>query len=201
MKKIAIFATGSGSNFQAIIDAIESGSLDAEVCLLVCDKPGAFVLERAAKHTIPTFVFSAKDYPNKAAYELAILEELKNRDVDFIVLAGYMRLIGATLLQEFEGRIVNIHPSLLPEFPGLDAIGQALAAGVKVTGVTIHYVDAGMDTGPIIEQRKVVVVPGETLETLQAKIHAIEHKLYPAVLQQVLGRNEQRKNAIGGAKK
>jgi formyltetrahydrofolate-dependent phosphoribosylglycinamide formyltransferase len=194
MKKIAIFATGSGSNFQAIIDAIESGSLDAKVCLLVCDKPGAFVLERAAKHHIPTFVFSAKNYPNKIAYELAILAELKQREVEFLVLAGYMRLIGATLLHEFEGRIVNIHPSLLPQFPGLDAIGQALAAGVKVTGGTIHYVDAGMDTGPIIEQQEVEVVQDETLETLQAKIHAVEHKLYPAVLQRVLVQNEPVQN-------
>jgi formyltetrahydrofolate-dependent phosphoribosylglycinamide formyltransferase len=194
MKKIAIFATGSGSNFQAIIDAIESGSLNTEVCLLVCDKPGAFVLERAAKHHIPTFIFSAKNYPNKIAYELAILDELKQREVEFLVLAGYMRLIGATLLHEFEGRIVNIHPSLLPQFPGLDAIGQALAAGVKVTGVTIHYVDAGMDTGPIIEQQEVEVVQDETLETLQAKIHAIEHKLYPAVLQRVLVQNKPVQN-------
>lgn len=186
MRKIAIFASGSGSNFQAIIDAIQSGQLTAEVSMLVCDHPGAFVVERAERNSIQTFTFLAKNYSNKVDYEDAILKELKDRKVEFIVLAGYMRLIGPTLLREFEGRIVNIHPSLLPAFPGKDAIGQAIAAKVKVSGVTVHFVDEGMDTGPIIEQREVSLSEGETKETLQEKIHTIEHQLYPAVLQKLL---------------
>lgn len=185
MKKIAIFASGSGSNFEAIVEAIERGDLLAEVSLLVCDKPGAFVIERALRLDIPAFSFSAKDYRSKEEYENAILKELRARRVDFIVLAGYMRLIGHTLLKEFEGRIVNIHPSLLPAFPGKDAIGQALEAKVKGSGVTVHFVDEGMDTGPIIEQHEVSLSEDETIETLQEKIHAIEHQLYPEVLQRL----------------
>lgn len=187
MKKLAIFASGSGTNFQAIVDAVKEGRLKAEICLLVCDKPEAYAVERAKKEGIPQFVFRARDYADKAAYETAILEELKARDIDFIALAGYMRLIGPTLLEAYEGRIVNIHPSLLPAFPGKDAIGQAFAAGVKVSGVTIHYVDEGMDTGPIIAQKAVELSENETRESLEEKIHAIEHQLYPAVLQKLLG--------------
>lgn len=186
MMKIAIFASGSGSNFQAIIDAVEANFLAADVSLLVCDKPGAYVLERAERHQVPAFTFSANNYASKEEYEIAILQEIRTREIDFIVLAGYMRLIGPTLLREFEGRIINIHPSLLPAFPGKDAIGQALAAGVEVTGVTVHYVDAGMDTGPIIEQQEVWIADGETRETLQEKIQKVEHQLYPSVLRSLL---------------
>ncbi|MBA4538238.1 bifunctional phosphoribosylaminoimidazolecarboxamide formyltransferase/IMP cyclohydrolase [Bacillus aquiflavi] len=187
MKNIALFASGSGSNFQAIIDAVKVKKLNVNVKLLVCDKPNAFVIERAKLAGIPYFSFRAKDFNNKAEYEMAILQQLKAHHVEFIVLAGYMRLIGSTLLQEFEGKIVNIHPSLLPAFPGKDAIGQALAAGVKVSGVTIHYVDEGMDTGPIISQETVKIDDDETKESLQTKIHQIEHQLYPVVLQKILG--------------
>jgi phosphoribosylglycinamide formyltransferase 1 len=186
MKKIAVFASGSGSNFQAIVDAVQTGQLSADVSILVCDRPNALVVERADRYSIPSFSFSAKDYSSKEEYELAILKELEAKEVEFIVLAGYMRLIGPTLLQRFEGRIVNIHPSLLPAFPGKDAIGQALEAKVKVSGVTIHFVDEGMDTGPIIEQSAVFLSQNETKETLQKKIHSIEHYLYPAVLQRIL---------------
>lgn len=185
MKKVAIFASGSGSNFQAIMDAVKSGSLQANINLMVCDKVGAFAIERAQKEDVPQFVFSAKDYGSKAEYEEEILKRLKSHEIDYIVLAGYMRLIGPTLLREFEGRIINIHPSLLPSFPGKDAIGQALAAKVKVSGVTIHFVDEGMDTGPIIAQKAIEISEDETLESLQNKIHAIEHELYPVVLQKV----------------
>lgn len=183
MKNIAVFASGSGSNFQAIIEAIQAGKLDARVALLVCDQKNAFVIERANKAGIPSFVFTAKQYSSKEEYEKEIIRELKNRDVEFVVLAGYMRLIGSVLLNEYQGRIVNIHPSLLPAFPGKDAIGQAIRAGVKESGVTVHYVDEGMDTGPIIAQQSVSIDENETTESLQMKIHAIEHKLYPAVLQ------------------
>lgn len=186
MKKIAVFASGSGSNFQAIIDVIQAGKLDADISLLVCDKPGAFAIDRAKAAGIPSFVFTAKDYPSKDHYEEEILAQLKAYDVEFIVLAGYMRLIGSKLLAAYKGRIVNVHPSLLPAFPGKDAIGQALAAKVKWSGITIHFVDEGMDTGPIIIQERVRLDENETRESLQHKIQKSEHKLYPSVLQMLL---------------
>jgi phosphoribosylglycinamide formyltransferase 1 len=186
MKNIAIFASGSGTNFQAIVDAVKNGIVPARVALLVCDKPGAKVIERAERERIPTFVFSPKDYDSKAEFEQAILAELRKREIEFIALAGYMRLIGPTLLDAYEGKIVNIHPSLLPAFPGKDAIGQAYRAGVKITGVTIHYVDEGMDTGPIIAQRAIAIHEGESLAQLEERIHEVEHELYPAVLKTLL---------------
>jgi phosphoribosylglycinamide formyltransferase 1 len=190
MKKIAVFASGNGSNFQAIIDVVQTGELKADIALLVCDKPGAFAVERANAAHIPTFSFNPKDYSSKEAYEKVITEQLTSYGVEFIVLAGYMRLIGPTLLGEYSGRIVNIHPSLLPAFPGKDAIGQALDAKVKWTGVTIHYVDEGMDTGPIIVQERVGISDNETRESLERKIQYIEHKLYPSILQMLLMRGE-----------
>jgi phosphoribosylglycinamide formyltransferase 1 len=190
MKRFAVFASGSGSNFQAIVDKVQSGELSADLSMLICDQPGAYAIERARKARVPSFVFQVKEYPSKADYEKEISFLLKERNVDFIVLAGYMRLIGPTLLKEFEGRIVNIHPSLLPDFPGKDAIGQALAAKAQWSGVTIHYVDEGMDTGPIIVQERVRVEESETRESLQEKIQAIEHKLYPSILQMLLTRGE-----------
>jgi phosphoribosylglycinamide formyltransferase-1 len=183
--RIAIFASGSGSNFQAIVDAVQSGKLDVEVGLLVCDKPNAKVVERAAAAGVDTFAFRPKEYPSKEAYEAAIVERLQKKEIDLVVLAGYMRIITDTLLKPYEGRIVNIHPSLLPSFPGLDAIGQALAHGVKVTGVTVHFVDGGMDTGPIIAQRAVEVAGGDDAESLASKIHPIEHELYPHVIRAI----------------
>lgn len=191
MKKIAVFASGSGSNFQAIAAAIENGSLHAEICLVVCDKPGAFVIERAERLGVPALVLNRKDYPSKEAYEKEILQRLVALEVELIVLAGYMVLIGPTLLREFEGKIVNIHPSLLPAFPGKDAIGQALAAGVDTTGVTVHFVDEGMDTGPIISSCAVKVAGGETRASLQKKVQQIEHSLYPEVLEKLLNGKEE----------
>ncbi|QED46454.1 phosphoribosylglycinamide formyltransferase [Cytobacillus dafuensis] len=188
MKNIAVFASGSGSNFQAIIDEVKKGELQANLKLLVCDKPNAFCIERATNEDIPYFTFSAKDYAGKEEYENEILKKLKENKIEFIVLAGYMRLIGPILLKEFEGRIVNIHPSLLPAFPGKDAIGQALNANVKKSGVTIHFVDEGMDTGPIIAQQEVDIDSAETRESLQEKIHEIEHQLYPAVLKKLFSK-------------
>ncbi|MBO9131268.1 phosphoribosylglycinamide formyltransferase [Bacillus sp. 165] len=178
MNRLAVFASGNGSNFQAIIDAWETGRLEAEICLLVCDRPEAKAIERAKKHGIPVFAFHPKAYSSKEAFESDVLAHLQEAKADWIILAGYMRLIGGTLLSAYGGRIVNIHPSLLPSFPGKDAMGQALQAGVKITGVTVHYVDEGMDTGPIIAQQAVAITEGETLETLQKKIHEVEHSLY-----------------------
>ncbi|UJW56784.1 phosphoribosylglycinamide formyltransferase [Bacillus sp. A116_S68] len=186
MTKIAVFASGSGSNFQAMIDAVEAGNLTAEIALLVCDKPGAYAEKRAEKAAIPIFSFSPKTYSGKAAFEQAILTELQRHGVEWVVLAGYMRLIGPTLLKAYEGRIMNIHPSLLPAFPGLDAIGQAFDARVKVSGVTIHFVDEGMDTGPIIAQEPVRIEETDTREDVQHNIQAVEHRLYPQTIQQVI---------------
>ena len=186
MKKIAVFASGSGSNFQALYEAVESGLLHVDLSLLVCDRPGAYVEERARMAGVRVLSLRPKDFLNKALYEKEILKQLLALDIEFIILAGYMRLIGQTLLEQYEGRIVNIHPSLLPDFPGKDAIGQAYAAGVKVSGVTVHFVDAGMDTGEVIAQQKVPILPEDTRETLQAKIQRVEHQLYPAVVEQLL---------------
>ena len=191
MKKVAIFASGSGTNFQAIADAIKADKLSAIIKLLVCDRPGAYSIERAIKENIPSFIFSAKEYASKEEYEIEILQKSEELEVDYIVLAGYMRLIGPTLLRNYEDRIINIHPSLLPSFPGKDAIGQALKANVKESGVTIHIVDEGMDTGPIIAQQAVQLNEKETIESLQAKIHEIEHKLYPQVLQQLFTTSQE----------
>jgi phosphoribosylglycinamide formyltransferase 1 len=190
MRKIAVFASGNGSNFQAISDVVQTGELKADIALLVCDKPGAFAIERANAARIPTFSFNPKEFSSKEAYEKVITEQLTSYGVEFIVLAGYMRLIGPTLLGAYSGRIINIHPSLLPAFPGKDAVGQALAAKAKWSGVTIHYVDEGMDTGPIIVQERIRISEKETRESLQKKIQSIEHKLYPSILQMLLTRGE-----------
>lgn len=191
MNRLAVFASGSGTNFQAIVDAIKNKSLNINVCLLICDKKDAFVIERAKVEGIDTFIFNAKDYKTKAEYEKDILEVLDKQGIDFIALAGYMRLIGNTLLDEYEGRIVNIHPSLLPAFKGKDAIGQAIKYGVKVMGVTIHYVDSGMDTGNIIAQESFRLIGNETKEQIEAQIHAIEHRLYPQTLKMLLENKEE----------
>ena len=150
MKKFAVFASGSGTNFEAIERRMREENWDAEIVLVVCDKPDAKVLERAEKAGIPSFAFQPKSFDNKAASEQVIVEQLRLHGAEWIVLAGYMRLIGDTLLSAYRNKIINIHPSLLPAFPGIDAVGQAYRAGVKVAGITVHYVDEGMDTGPII---------------------------------------------------
>ncbi|MDP4552131.1 phosphoribosylglycinamide formyltransferase [Alkalihalobacillus macyae] len=186
MTKLAVFASGSGSNFEAIASAIENGELDASISLVVCDRPGAKVEKRAEAFGIPVLSFYPKSYESKADFETFILQQLNEAGVEWIMLAGYMRLIGPTLLQGFEGRIVNIHPSLLPSFPGKDAIGQAFEAGVKLTGVTVHFVDEGMDTGKIIEQDYVRIDDDDTKEDLGRKIQAVEHVLYPAVIRSLL---------------
>ncbi|MGG1674237.1 phosphoribosylglycinamide formyltransferase [Neobacillus sp. NRS-1170] len=182
--KIAVFASGTGSNFSAILESIQSKKItNVEVVLLVSDRPEALAVQKAKDELIPVHTFRAKDYPNKQAFEEEIVEKLRQRFVDFIVLAGYMRLLGPVLLQAYDRKIINVHPSLLPAFAGKDAIGQALDYGVKVTGVTVHYVDEGMDTGPIIAQRVVTVDSDETKDSLVKKIQEQEHQLLPEVIQ------------------
>ncbi|RHW32090.1 phosphoribosylglycinamide formyltransferase [Lysinibacillus yapensis] len=182
--KIAVFASGSGSNFQAIQEAIDRGELDAQIEIVLTDKPNAPIVKRAEKFNIPVFSFIAKHYESKEAYETEIVNILEEHEVEWVILAGYMRLIGSKLLASYANRIVNIHPSLLPSFPGKDAIGQALAHGVKITGVTVHFVDEGMDTGPILSQAAVEVVEGDR-EATEARIHAAEHKLYTTTLKKL----------------
>ncbi|RSK25755.1 phosphoribosylglycinamide formyltransferase [Bacillus sp. HMF5848] len=187
---IAIFASGNGSNFQALVEATASSELLATIKLLVCDNPNAYVIERAQKLGIPTFIFNPKNYATKADFEKDIIEQLNEHAVSYIVLAGYMRLIGPTLLNAFPKKIINIHPSLLPSFPGKDAIGQAFRAGVKQTGITVHVVDEGMDTGPIIAQKPINIEDNESLESIEARIHELEHDFYKATLQMVFRKGE-----------
>lgn len=188
--KIAVFASGSGSNFEALDQACREGELDAEITLVLTDKPASFVVERARQTEIRVVALEPRAFPTKQAYEETILGILREEGVEWIVLAGYMRLIGPTLLAAYPSRIVNIHPSLLPSFPGKDAIGQAIAHGVKVTGVTVHLVDEGMDTGPILAQAAVPVVEGNEEMTAQS-IHSVEHVIYKETLQKLFA-NEAR---------
>lgn len=180
--RMAVFASGRGSNFQALVDAQQSGALGGEISILVCDKPQAPVVELAKAANVDVFAFQPKEYASKEDYEREIAAELQQRGVELIVLAGYMRLLSPSFVEFYNGRIINIHPSLLPAFPGKDAIGQALAYGVKLTGVTVHFVDGGMDTGPVIAQKAVEIKDGDTAETLAERIHAVEQKLYSEVV-------------------
>lgn len=180
--RVAVFASGNGSNFQAIVDAVQAGKLDVSIELLVCDKPQAKVVERAALAGVEAFVFKPKDYASREAYEQEILGKLQAKNVELVVLAGYMRIITSVLVEPYEGRMVNIHPSLLPSFPGVNAIGQALEHGVKVTGVTVHYVDGGLDSGPIIAQRALDILSDDTEDSLAERIHRIEGELYSQVI-------------------
>lgn len=177
MNKIAIFASGNGSNFEALVSAFKRGELKAEPVVCICDKPGAGVIGRAERLEIPIEVVSPKEFESKAEYEKAILRILKEREVDIICLAGYMRIIGKDLLEAYPRKILNIHPSLLPAFKGAHAIRDAFEYGVKVFGVTIHYVDETLDGGEIISQ---VAIPyeGDSIEEIETMIHKAEHRLY-----------------------
>jgi phosphoribosylglycinamide formyltransferase-1 len=185
--RIGILGSGSGSNMQAILDAIGDGSLDAGIALVLSDNPDAFILERANQHGISSAVIDCRSFkskfPDEAQQETA--EALKNAGVDFVCLAGFMRLVGKPLLDAFPDRILNIHPSLLPAYPGLMAWKQAVEDGATESGCTVHYVDAGMDTGPIILQAKVPVLPDDSAESLHARIQKEEHRIYPEAIRRV----------------
>ena len=186
MKNIAVFASGSGTNFEAIVNAVEKGLIkDARVLLMVCDKKDAFVITRAKNHNVEQFVFNAKDYKSKEEFETIIVNKLNELKIDLVCLAGYMRYIGKVLLDNYEGRIINIHPALLPSFKGAHGIEDAFNYGVKVFGVTVHYVDSGVDSGKIIMQRGFEYY-GNDIEELEAKIHAVEHVLYIEAINKVL---------------
>jgi phosphoribosylglycinamide formyltransferase 1 len=180
--RVAVLASGAGTNLQAILDQLH-GRNGIEVVAVGSDKPAAPALERAAAAGIETATFELDSYPDREARDLAIADWLGERGVDLIVLAGYMQLLSREFVRRFANRIVNVHPALLPSFPGLDAIGQALEHGVKITGVTVHFVDEGVDTGPIVLQRPVPVPPDGDRETLENAIHATEHALLPEAIQ------------------
>lgn len=181
--RIAVFASGQGSNFAALVQAQREGKLGGgRIELLVSDKPEAPVSQRAEEAGIPALLLRPKDFASRELYEAEIVAELQRRDIGLVVLAGYMRLISSVLLEPYAGRIINIHPSLLPAFAGKDAIGQAMDYGVKLTGVTVHFVDGGMDTGPVIAQRSVEVAPDDTADSLAGRIHQVEYELYPEVV-------------------
>jgi len=185
-RRIAVLISGRGSNLQSIIDAIAGGTLDATIAVVISNRAGAQGLERARAAGIEALFLDPKDFPDRAAYDRAIVGALEARDVAMVCLAGFMRLVGVPLLDAFPNRILNIHPSLLPAFPGLDAQRQALEHGVRVTGATVHLVTSQLDDGPIILQAAVAVLDDDTVETLSARILIEEHRLYPAAIRLVL---------------
>ncbi len=187
MKNIAVLASGSGSNLQAIMEAVERGDIrGGRVSLVISDRKNAYALERARGKGIPALHFSALKYSSREEYDRALVTYLEKRQIDLVVLAGFMRLLTPYFVLCFHQRILNIHPALLPSFPGVRGVEDALNYGVKVTGCTVHFVDEGMDTGPIILQEAVPVYDNDTTETLHQRIHAVEHRLYPRAIHLVL---------------
>lgn len=182
--RLGILGSGQGSNFGAIADACLAGKIPAEAAIVLSDVENAGILERARQRNIPAKFISPGKFRTKLDddAERAYIEALREARVDLIALAGFMRILKGEFLRAFEGRVINIHPALLPSFPGLEAWKQALDYGVKVTGCTVHFVDQGVDTGPIIAQQTVAVLPGDTPTSLHARIHRAEHELYPEVV-------------------
>lgn len=176
---IAVFASGRGTNFGAIIRAVKRGKIKASLSLLVCDNPKAGAIGRAKRAGIKVALVKREDCADKADFEAKIIEHLEANKIDLIVLAGFMRLLSPELVSKYSGRILNIHPALLPSFKGIEAIKDAFDYGAKITGVTVHFVDERMDHGPIILQKEVKIEENDTLESLEKKIHKIEHYIYP----------------------
>jgi len=183
MINIAVFCSGSGSNFQAIAESINKGYIkDAKLAVMVTDNPGCLARKRAQKLGIETFLVERKNYKSKEDFENAVIEELKRRNIGLIALAGYMRLLSPFFVKSFKNKILNMHPALLPSFKGTEGIKDALDYGVKVTGPTVHFVDAEMDHGPIILQGAVEVKDDDTEESLAPRVHKIEHRIYPEAI-------------------
>lgn len=185
-RRLALLISGRGSNLQSIIDAMACGELDATIAIVISSRSDAAGLMRAREAGIETMCLNPREFPDRIAYDSAIVDALKARDVSLVCLAGFMRLVGAPLLEAFPNRILNIHPSLLPAFPGVDAQKQALEHGVKVSGATVHLVTSELDNGPIIAQSAVPVLDDDTHDTLAARILIEEHKLYPEAIRFVL---------------
>lgn len=185
--RLAVFASGTGSNFETLAATASRGELGGRIVALLCDRPDAPVLERARRHGIEALTPPTGGFRTRLADEAPWLAALRARQVDVVLLAGFMRRLHGTLLAPFAGRMLNIHPSLLPAFPGLDAIGQAWRHGARVTGCTVHLVDDGLDSGPIVAQAAVDVRDDDTLASLEARVHAAEHAIYPAAVRRFLG--------------
>ncbi len=183
MLKLGVLASGSGTNLQAIIDASEKGEISAKVVVVISDNKNAYALIRAKKHHIPAILVDRRKFSSQSDYEKEILSYLKKHKVDLVILAGYMRIAGKTIIQKYRNKIMNIHPALLPSFVGLSAWKQAIDYGVKVSGVTVHLVDEGMDTGPIILQEAVPVNFDDTPEILHHRLQQKEHQIYPRAIQ------------------
>ena len=179
---LGVIASGRGSNFQSILNEIEKGSLRAQVKILIVDNPEAYAIERAKKHCIEYLVIRPKEFVTKDEFYQNVTNELKKREVGLVVLAGFMRIVGSPLIDAFPNRIMNIHPALLPSFPGLHGHKQAIDYGVKISGCTVHFVDKGMDTGPIIIQAAVPVYDNDTEDTLSERILKLEHRIYPEAI-------------------
>ncbi len=186
MKRLAFLVSGSGTNMAHLVRKIKAGELRAEAAIVISNKPEAKALERARGLGVPTAVVSHKDHATREAFDEALAGCLELHKIDLVVLAGFMRVLTEGFVKKYWGRIINIHPALLPAFPGAHAIKDAWDAKVKETGVTVHFVDLGVDTGKIILQRKVPVLPQDTLETLEARIHGVEYEVYPEALKRVL---------------
>ena len=190
MKRIAFLVSGSGTNMANLIQRIRSGEIQADPAVVISNKPGVKALEKAAALRVKTVVIDHKAFADRAIFDKALEECLEKHKIDLVVLAGFMRVLTEGFVKKYYGRLINIHPALLPAFPGAHAIRDAWEAKVKETGVTVHFVDSGVDTGPIILQRKVLVLPGDTLETLEARIHSLEYEIYPEALKLVLAKKE-----------
>jgi phosphoribosylglycinamide formyltransferase 1 len=186
MPRLGVLISGRGSNLQAIIDAVRTGSLDATIAIVISDRAGATGLRRATEAGIETHWLNPKDYPDRDGYDRALAGILTERRVDVVCLAGFMRLVGRPLLDAFPNRILNIHPSLLPAFRGLNAQQQALEHGVRITGATVHLVTSALDDGPIVAQAAVPVLDTDTVESLAARILVEEHRIYPDAIRMVL---------------
>ena len=185
-RRLGVLISGRGSNLQALIAAIADGRLDATIAVVISNRQDAGGLERARAAGIESIVLSHRDFGSRDDYDRALATELRARDVGLVCLAGFMRLVGTELIDVFPNRVLNIHPSLLPAFPGLDAQRQAIEHGVKVSGVTVHLVTAELDGGPIVVQRAVMVMPGDTEESLAARILEEEHRAYPEAVKIIL---------------
>ena len=179
MMNIAVFASGRGTNFSAVARAAKKGKIKANLSLLVCDNPGAPVIGKAKRQGVKVALVKREDFPSKKYFEDKIIEYLEAEKIDLIILAGFMRLLSSEFVARYKNKIINIHPSLLPSFKGEQGIKDAFDYGVKIAGVTVHFVDEKMDHGPIILQAAVKIKEGDSLESLEAKIHKLEHKLYP----------------------
>lgn len=180
--RLGVLASGGGTNLQAILDSLH-GHGAVEVVAVGSDRPGARALKRASKAGVEARVFPGDQYPDREARDLALATWLLERDADLVVLAGYMQLLSTAFLERLPGRVINVHPALLPSFPGLDAIGQAYRHGVRVSGVTVHFVDAGVDTGPIILQEAIALEYTRPIEEFEDQVHRVEHRLLPRAIE------------------